>query len=144
MKDRVLENGKWDLQVLDCRSDGILIGIRELELQEQTIANAGKDQVWQVQTSISYHPVNFPRPGFPLEEVAKDIKSRWSSLQSHSANHNHGALFWRLHCVETNLLEGTFVLTREVSLLSNSRGAVFTILASLNGTLSVKGSGMAG
>ena len=144
MKDRVLENGKWDLQVLDCRSDGILIGIRELELQEQTIANAGKDQVWQVQTSISHHPVNFPRPGFPLEEVAKVIKSRWTSLQSRSANHNHGALFWRLHCVETNLLEGTFVLTGEVSLLSNSLRAVFIILASLNGTLSGKGSGMAG
>ena len=120
VKDRVLENGKWYLQVPISRPDGVPIGIRELELQEQTIANAGKDQVWQVQTSISHHPVNFSRPGFPLEDLAKDIKSRWASLQSHSANHNHGALFWRLHCVETNLLEGTFALTREVSLLFDS------------------------
>jgi hypothetical protein len=144
VKDRVLENGKPDLQVLDSRSDGVLIGIRELELQEQTIANAGKDQVWQVQTSISHHAVNFSRPGFPFEEVAKDIKFRWASLQSRAANHSHGALFWRLHCVETNLLEGTFALTREVSLLSDSPEAVFTILSSLNGILSGRGLEMAG
>lgn len=141
MKDRVLENGKWILQVLVGRSDGLLVGIRELELQEQTIANAGKDQVWHVQTSISHHPVNFPRPGFPLEEVAEDIKSRWTALQSHSAN--HGALFWRLHSVETNLLEGTFVLTREVSILLNSLEAVPIVLDSLNGILSGKGLRMA-
>lgn len=114
VKDRVLENGKWDLPDVVGRSDTYSKGIRELELQEQAIVNAGKDQVWQVQTSISHHPVKFSRPGFPLEEVAKDIKSRWATLQSHSAN--HGALFWRVHCVETNLLEGTFVLTREVSM----------------------------
>lgn len=99
------------------------------------------DQVWQVQASISHHPVNFPRPGFPLEEVAKDIKSRWTALQAHSTN--HGALFWRLHCVETNLLEGTFALTREVSLSLNNIKAVLIILDSPNGTLSGKGLRMA-
>ena len=127
------------------RPDGVSpTGIRELELQEQTISNAGKDQVWQVQTSISHHPVNFSPPSFPLEEVAEDIKSRWASLQSHSANQNHGALFWRLHCVETNLLEGTFALTREVSLFSNSFEAVLIIRDSLNGILSGNGLRMAG
>jgi hypothetical protein len=113
----------------------VLVGIRELELQEQTTANAGKDQVWQVQTTISHHPIHFSPLGFRLEEVAIDIKSRWATLQSHSAN--HAALFWRLHCVETNLLEGTFALTREVCpLLFFSRGYIHypTISGSPNGT----------